>query len=173
MSPTVVTCKEEVKKFEVSTENLLRSIKVLYSGGLLSKEKCKVIRINLTMSSCKDRKQRAGLKFMSGVGLPKLLPYDKPVNYVKTIDFNENIKDMAPEFCSDMDDSGVVNGAYRELNAFLLELAKMYIEVDKALGPESFLIILEWTNTISDLPLGQMVPLLARMMRQLPGWFHV
>ena len=91
------------------------------------------------MSTSKDRKQRAGLKFVSGVALPKLLPYDKLINYIKTIDFNENIKDMAPEFCSDMDNSDVVNGAYRELNAFLLELAKMYIEVDKALGPESFL----------------------------------
>lgn len=136
MLPTVV--KKEVKKFEVSTENLLRSIEVLYSGSLLSK-KYKAIRINLTMSTSKDRKQRAGLKFVSGVALPKLLPYDKLINYIKTIDFNENIKDMAPEFCSDMDDSDVVNGAYRELNAFLLELAKMYIEVDKTLGPESFL----------------------------------
>ncbi|CAH3162405.1 unnamed protein product [Porites lobata] len=69
------------------------------------------------MSTSKDRKQRAGLKFMSGVSLPKLLLYDKLINYIKTIDFNENIKDMAPEFCSDMDDS----------------------DVDKALGSESFL----------------------------------
>ena len=72
MLPTVV--KKEVKKFEVSTENLLRSIEVLYSGSLLSK-KYKAIRINLTMSTSKDRKQRAGLKFVSGVALPKLLPY--------------------------------------------------------------------------------------------------
>ena len=135
--PTVV--KKEVKKFEDSTENLLRSIKVLYSGGLLSKEKYKAIRINLTMSTSKDRKQRAGLKFMSGVALPKLLPYDKLISYIKTIDFNENIKDMTPEFCSDMGDSDVVNGAYRELNEFLLKLAEMYVEVDKALGSESFL----------------------------------
>ncbi|CAH3110588.1 unnamed protein product [Porites lobata] len=77
------------------------------------------------MSTSKDRKQRAGLKFMSGVSLPKLLPYDKLINYIKTIDFNENIKDMAPEFCSDMDDSDVVNGAYRELNEFLLKLAEI------------------------------------------------
>lgn len=76
---------------------------------------------------------------MSGVALPKLLPYDKLINYFKTIDYNENIKDMAPEFCSDMDDSDVGNGAYRELNEFLLKLAKMYVEVDKALGSESFL----------------------------------
>ena len=42
--PTVV--KKQVKMFEDSTENRLRSIKVLYSGGLLSKEKYKAIRIN-------------------------------------------------------------------------------------------------------------------------------
>ena len=112
MLPTVF--KKEVKKFEASTENLLRSITVLYSGGLLSKEKYMAIRINLTMSTSKNRKQRAGLEFMSGVALPKRLPYDKLIHYIKTIDFNENIKDIAPEFCSDMDDSDIVNGAYRE-----------------------------------------------------------
>ncbi|KAK2549156.1 hypothetical protein P5673_030532, partial [Acropora cervicornis] len=69
------------------------------------------------MSTSKDRKQRAGLKFMSGVALPKLLPYDKLIHYIKTIDFTENIKH-----------SDVVNGAYRELNEFLLKLAEMYIE---------------------------------------------
>lgn len=84
--PTVV--KKEVKKFEASTENPLRSIKVLYSGGLLSKENYKAIRINLNVSTSKDRKQRAGLKFMSGVALPKLLPYDKLIHY------NENIITM-------------------------------------------------------------------------------
>ena len=75
---------------------------------------------------------------MSGVALPKLLPYDKLINYIKTIDLNVNIKDMAPEFCSDIDDSDVVNGAYREINAFLVELAKICMEVYKALGPDSF-----------------------------------
>ena len=90
------------------------------------------------MSISKDRTQRVGLKFMSGVALPKLLPYDKLINYIKTIDLNVNIKDMAPEFCFDIDDSDVVNGAYREINAFLVELAKICMEVYKALGPDSF-----------------------------------
>ena len=90
------------------------------------------------MSISKDRTQRVGLKFMSGVALPKLLPYDKLINYIKTIDLNVNIKDMAPEFCSDINDSDVVNGAYREINAFLVELAKICMEVYKALGPDSF-----------------------------------
>jgi len=62
------------------------------------------------MSTSKSGKERRGLKFIPGVALPKLLPYDKMVNYIKTIDFNENIKDMATEFSSDRDDSEVVNG---------------------------------------------------------------
>lgn len=39
----LIVVKKEVKKFEVSIEIFFRSIKVLYSGGLLSKEKYKVI----------------------------------------------------------------------------------------------------------------------------------
>jgi len=105
-----IVLKKEVKQFEVSKENLLRSIKVLYSGGLLSKDKYKSIRNNLSMSTSKSGKERRGLKFIPGVALPKLLPYDKMVNYIKTIDFNENIKDVATEFCPDRDDSEVVNG---------------------------------------------------------------
>lgn len=134
--PAVV--KKGVKQFEGSSENIRRSIKVLYSGGLLSKEKYKAIRVNLTMSTSKARKERTGLKFMPGVTLPNLLPYDKVINFIKTIDFSDNIKEMPPEFCQDMDDCDVVNGAYRELAEFLLKLAEMYIEVDKALGSESF-----------------------------------
>lgn len=38
-----IVVKKEVKQFEVSKENLLRSIKVLKSGGLLSKDKYKAI----------------------------------------------------------------------------------------------------------------------------------
>lgn len=38
-----IVVKKEDKQFEVSKENLLRSIKVLYSGGLLSKDKYKAI----------------------------------------------------------------------------------------------------------------------------------
>lgn len=42
---------------------------------------------------------------MFGVVLFKFLFYDKLINYIKIIDFNENIKDIVFEFCFDMDDS--------------------------------------------------------------------
>ena len=42
--------KSSVESFEISNDNSLRSVKVLYSNGLLSKEKYKAIRSNLSMS---------------------------------------------------------------------------------------------------------------------------
>ena len=42
--------KSSVESFEISNDNSLRSVKALYSNGLLSKEKYKAIRSNLSMS---------------------------------------------------------------------------------------------------------------------------
>ena len=42
--------KESVVKFESSFQNKLRGVRVLYSNGLLSKEKYKSVRVN--MSTC-------------------------------------------------------------------------------------------------------------------------
>ena len=75
---------------------------------------------------------------MPGVCLPKLMPYDKLINYIKTIDFNENIVDMAPEFCSGLPNGEDVNGAYRKLEEFVLKLVEMFIVIDQALGSKSF-----------------------------------
>lgn len=41
--------KKFVGDFEVSDVNSMRSVKVLYSNGLMSKEKYKVVRFNLFM----------------------------------------------------------------------------------------------------------------------------
>ena len=75
---------------------------------------------------------------MPGVSSPKLMPYDKLLNYIKTINFNENIVDMAPEFCSGLPNSEDVNGAYQKLEEFVLKLVEMFIVIDQALGSKSF-----------------------------------
>lgn len=133
-----VVVKKEINQFEESKDNLKRSIKVLYSGGLLSKEKYKSIRTNLTMTNSSTAKGKCSIKIMPSVSLPKLVPYDKLIKYIKTIDFNENIIDMAPEFCTGLPNSEEVNGAYRELEEFVLKLAEMFIVIDQALGSKSF-----------------------------------
>ena len=133
-----VVVKKEINQFAASKDNLKRSIKVLYSGGLLSKEKYKSIRTNLTMTNSSTAKGKCSIKIMPSVSLPKLVPYNKLINYIKTIDFNVNTIDMAPEFCTGLPNSEEVNGAYRELEEFILKLAEMFIVIDQALGSKSF-----------------------------------
>ena len=82
--PKVV--KGSICTFENSFENKVRSVRVLYSKGLLSKEKYKSIRLNLSMDVCKTSKKRTSLKVMANARLPKILPYDKLINFVNTTD---------------------------------------------------------------------------------------
>lgn len=69
--------KENVAKFESSFENKLRSVRVLYSNGLLSKEKYKSVRLNMSTCFNGASNKRSSLKFMHDVTVPKLLSYPK------------------------------------------------------------------------------------------------
>ena len=71
---------------------------------------------------------------MPGVPLPKLLPYDRLMQFVKSVDIGN---DMEEDFCSDVEEDEKVHGVYRELEEYLLELAKMYIHIDQE---DSFLL---------------------------------
>lgn len=86
--PKVV--KESIPTFENSFDNKIRS-----------KEKYKSIRLNLSMNTRKSGKKLESLKFMSSVRLPKILPYEKLITFVKSIDVG-NVNDFK-DFCYDLD----------------------------------------------------------------------
>lgn len=81
------------------------------------------------MNTRKSGKKLESLKFMSSVRLPKILPYEKLITFVKSIDVG-NVNDFK-DFCYDLDADEVVEGSYRELQPFLLQLADMYVCLDK------------------------------------------
>ena len=122
--PKVV--KESIPTFENSFDNKIRSLRVLYSKGLLS---CKSIRLNPSMNTRKSGKKLESLKFTSSVCLPKILPYEKLITLVKSIDVG-NVNDFK-DLCYTLDADEVVEGSYRELQPFLLQLADMYVCLDK------------------------------------------
>ena len=134
ISPIV---KKAVPSFEKSKENVARSVKVLYSRGLLSKAKYKDLRLNL---SNKKRKGRVSYKFFEDITIPKLLPYDKLVKYINSVHVG-SVKSFS-DFCKaqSVDDCDPVNGAYRELDEFLLVLAELYIEIDQLMRNNSYLM---------------------------------
>ena len=79
---------------------------------------------------------RTSISLMPGVPVPKLVTYDKLIEFVNSLDIG-TIKDIA-DFCIDVDEDNVVNGAYRELEEYLLILAEKYIDIDIALGNQSY-----------------------------------
>jgi len=117
--------KESIETFEHSMENNIRSVKVLYSSGLITKEKYKSIRLNLTTSIGTSNKKHLSLKFMEGTRWPKILPYDKLVQFIIG-----DVEDIKSDFCHDLDDNDQVSGSYRVVENFLLELADMYVAID-------------------------------------------
>ena len=106
-------------------------MKVLYSNGLMSKEKYKALRSNLSMSTSITSKQRTAFQLLKGVRIPKL--FDNHAWNVSTVhDFSELYEDL--------DESQQVNGAYRELTDTLLELADLFISIDETLGEKSHIL---------------------------------
>lgn len=97
--------KKIVASFEESQENMTRSVKVLYSKGLLSKEKYKAVRLNLSMKSNKTSKGRKSYKIQEEVRIPKLVTYAKLVKYINLVNVG-NIKQLS-DFC---DQDEIVNG---------------------------------------------------------------
>ena len=65
-----------------------------------------------------------------GLKIPALVPYDKVIKFIKSIDMGV-LKDVR-DFCDDLDvDEQMVDGKYRELGDILITLASMYIKLEK------------------------------------------
>ena len=87
--PSVVN-KEVAKFFKESTDNAVRSVKVLYCKGLISKEKYKSVRQSLYMKSDGNSARRSCIK-VSGVKVPKIPTYEKVISFLKSIQVGEVI----------------------------------------------------------------------------------
>ena len=133
--------KKSIESFESSEQNHIRSVKVLYSKGLLSKEKYKNIRSNLSMSCITTSKRRKAIEIMKGARIPKLLTYDKVKQFIDSR-WNADKVCNPSELYEDLDDCEHehVSGAYRELHGLLLELADLFIFLDQTLGEKSHIL---------------------------------
>lgn len=132
--------KKQVKEYESSDDNVSRSVKVLYRGGILSKAKYKEIRSSSSLETKNTKKSKGRVEFMSGVGIPRILPYDKLINFISSLDIG-TLHDMS-KYCNDLPDSEQVEGKFRDLEDLLLRIAKMYLTIENNFEFEEQL--LEW-----------------------------
>jgi len=110
--PNIV--KKKSFESEKSESNKIRSVRVLYEEGLMSKKKYNAIR-------------KCPIEIMQGCRAPNILPYKPLSQFIKTIDIG-NVRDLR-EFC---EEAGLnpVSGVYRSLEPLLLQLASLYIKVN-------------------------------------------
>ena len=113
--PNVI--KKNVLESEKAVSNKIRSVRVLYEGGLMSKRKYNAIR-------------KCNIEILQGCYAPNILPYKPLSKFIKTIDIGD-VKDLR-EFCQE---AGLnpVSGVYRSLEPLLLQLASLYIKINATL----------------------------------------
>ena len=127
--PTIV--KKHIKKYEKSLENKVRSMRILYQEGLLSKRKYSLVRntTDTVKETAKKRKKNQKTEFISGCEVPKILPYKKLMAYISTIDLGE-LKSLNSIFGENLTQACSSPGVYRPLKPFLLRLADLYLHLD-------------------------------------------
>lgn len=98
----------EINKLtEKSESNRIRSVRVLYEGGLMSKRKYNTIR-------------KCPIEIMQDCHAPNILPYKTLSKFIKTVDIGD-VKDLR-EFCMEAG-FNPVSGVYRSLKPLLVQLA--------------------------------------------------
>ena len=118
--------KRRVQEYEKSDQNQLRSMRVLYEGGMVSKRKYTNIRNSSDVmkqspdQSGKNKKSQ----FMQSCEIPKILPYKTLMSYIRNIDLGEV---LPLEILAEKLSTESVPGVYRPLKPFLLRLADMYL----------------------------------------------
>ena len=118
--------KKLLNSYESSEENLIRSIAVYYSVGIVGKKKYRKIY----KDSCYRLKGKGGksvrLSIINNCPLPRLVPYNRLMPYIKSIPLG-TIYSTYDTLCDVLDDDDKVRGCYRRLNEMLVKLAEFYL----------------------------------------------
>ena len=113
-STTLNVIRKKVLESEKAESNKIRSVRVLYEGGLMSKKKYTALR-------------KCPIEIMQGCPAPNILPYKTLSQFIKGIDIGE-VRDLR-EF-SEQAGLNPVSGVYRNLEPLLLQLAALYIKIN-------------------------------------------
>ena len=108
----------KVADYAASQSKKIRSLRVLYDGGLLGKRKYTSVRNSsdvLSEPHGKRRKKKQKAKLLPGVEVPKMLSYKALTTFIKTIDVGELI-DL--ETLATTLSIKPVSGVYRPLKPF-------------------------------------------------------
>ena len=125
--------KNKVDEYVKSDANNVRSMRVLYEGGLISKRKYTSVRNSSDIVKQSDNGLLRNLKteIMQGCEIPKIIPYKTLMTHIRNIDIGEllGLEILAEKFSTE-----AVPGVYRPLKPLLLKLADLYLSLHVLCG---------------------------------------
>lgn len=130
---------KSVSTFEKSSKNFLRSVSVLYRGGILSKRKYCNIRSSESFDYDIPTKRRKHTEFEEGCRVPALIPYKDLMKFIEVQDIGKlnsipqatsegEIENESEEVNANL--LPVVPGHYIDLKEHLLQMADLYLYID-------------------------------------------
>ena len=120
--------RKAMKGYESTTENILRSVAVYYSNGLMGKVKYRSVYRASTYSFSTDRKKAVRMS-VANCPIPYLVPYYRLVAYIKSVDAGK-LYSVRGTLCDDLDEKDKVSGCYCNLEDLLVRLAEFYLNSD-------------------------------------------
>ena len=152
-----------VQQYEHSHKNMIRSVGVLYEGGISIKKQSNQKR-SREIFELDDDGKRHRVTYMPACKISKLVDYKGIMKFVNSVDIGE-LKDIPrakkskfdkgkyqqTEDCETDDLHPAASGCYRDLESFLIKLAGLYLDIDSkrpgfltwfGLGKGSFLVAL-------------------------------
>ena len=121
--------KEAAKNYESSMDNMLRSIAVYYSKGIMGKDKYRRVYRASSYRQVPGKKRAVRIK-VANCPSPRLVPYHRLMAYVKSIDIGQ-LHSVRENLCHGLDECDKVNGCYRDIEDLLLKLAEFYLNHGK------------------------------------------
>ncbi|XP_068748992.1 uncharacterized protein [Montipora capricornis] len=115
--------KKELTAFEKSDTNMLRSVAVYYSGGVMGKRK---YRATYRDGSYAKKNSKAVRIAVNSCPLPRLVPYNKLMPFIKSIDIGQ-LYSVRDTLGYGLEEEEKADGMYRDIKQLLLSLAKFYL----------------------------------------------
>jgi len=129
---TLMEIKKEAQEYEKSNGNFIRSLSLLYAGGVIGKVKYMQGRSALVMrhtgkSTKTGTPSKQRITFGFGIPIPRPLSYKDLMQNISQIDIGELIS-VRDTLCATLPQEQRVAGVYRDLETMLLTLSKFYLE---------------------------------------------
>ena len=121
--------KEDLDQYEHSSDNMLRSVAVYYSKGIMGKDKYRQVYKTTSYKHATGQKRAARIQ-VSNCPSPRLVPYHRLMAYIKCIDVGQ-LYSVRDTLCDGLNECDKVNGCYRDIEDLLVRMATFYLSDGK------------------------------------------